>query len=387
MEIDTTSETEPIQSGHGRTSDMTVNNFKKSDVIRKLNQTLLDNQLNEAFYWMFELHISGCIRKIWEMVFTVVAKNINISNPTLPLWIYLRYMRYCSLMEELKYKHNPRDEAKTATNPDIRQILVEVIYVVSQSSKNKLLSAIKPPKINPKEDFSEENRLKRMIDDPLIKSDIEKIPNDITEDEDVKLVLREIGKQLSQKISKIEDAIYWYYWLEKLLKTKSVPFPEMQLWKVVSLRANKINPDKSIENQLRALYQMSFAFKERKRIPISQIEMSKLNFITCRTASVFLFSAFLFVKYTVHFEVPMIKDIIQFNKLHLVSHRIYHGDEIFKEPANENPTISIKTKKMKQMQPLKLKRGEAEKQQQRISQKIDFLNKVDIISSREKEPK
>lgn len=387
MEIDTTSETEPIQSGHGRTSDMTVNNFKKSDVIRKLNQTLLDNQLNEAFYWMFELHISGCIRKIWEMVFTVVAKNINISNPTLPLWIYLRYMRYCSLMEELKYKHNPRDEAKTATNPDIRQILVEVIYVVSQSSKNKLLSAIKPPKINPKEDFSEENRLKRMIDDPLIKSDIEKIPNDITEDEDVKLVLREIGKQLSQKISKIEDAIYWYYWLEKLLKTKSVPFPEMQLWKVVSLRANKINPDKSIENQLRALYQMSFAFKERKRIPISQIEMSKLNFITCRTASVFLFSAFLFVKYTVHFEVPMIKDIIQFNKLHLVSHRIYHGDEIFKEPVNENPTISIKTKKMKQMQPLKLKRGEAEKQQQRISQKIDFLNKVDIISSREKEPK
>ena len=51
--------------------------------------------------WAVELLLSGQTERLWEKIFSISLKNININNPKLPMFLFKRYSKFVSL--KLKY--------------------------------------------------------------------------------------------------------------------------------------------------------------------------------------------------------------------------------------------------------------------------------------------
>ena len=76
------------------TSDFNKQSFSGyaiKDVVSVLNKSLMSCKIEDSVNWAVELLLSGQTERLWEKIFSISLKNININNPKLPIFLFKRY--------------------------------------------------------------------------------------------------------------------------------------------------------------------------------------------------------------------------------------------------------------------------------------------------------
>lgn len=189
-------------------SKNTFSNYKKLDVIKQLNKALENGNLESVCYWYIELHISGFLNDIWKIIFNTTSNIININNPHLPSWLWLKYQKYQKLLKTFKKGF----EYETRNNQEMRNLFIDIFTVLTFSKKNKILDSL--PKITDKD----------LYKDRIITKIVGKSYNcdfiNPHEHQEIKIAVNEFIHHMTQNLTKVEDAFYWILWLEKVEKFK-----------------------------------------------------------------------------------------------------------------------------------------------------------------------
>ena len=69
-------------------------NFKKSELCKKLQNSIYYNKREEAFFWTCEMLCSNMLLEIWDTYLIMMSKYIHIHNPKLPLYIEKKYSEF-----------------------------------------------------------------------------------------------------------------------------------------------------------------------------------------------------------------------------------------------------------------------------------------------------
>ena len=137
---------------------MTFSGYKKNEVMKQFECAILNDDLETSCNWLIELHISGRMDDIWKVIFAVASKNINILNPHISSWIYLKYRKYEMILKAF----NKGYEYECRNSQEIRNMFVDIIAILVYSDKSEKL--LKQVKITDK-DFVWNNYRKKMKND------------------------------------------------------------------------------------------------------------------------------------------------------------------------------------------------------------------------------
>lgn len=237
------------------------------------------------------------MREIWDAIFLVSSRNINIENPYLFGWIYLKLMKYERIIHR---KFSKKFEYECRNNQEIRNLFIDIVTIMTLSKKNKRL--VNMPKVSGN-DFKMENIANKRIAKRHIKNVMES-----NEDKDLFLALSEINTHLEQKITKMEDLLYWFLWIDKMEKYKRKNNCEFYvkkrkkkeidekywddwrwiLWDIIFLNIRDENQKKQIE----AIYKI-YKWKHRIKNIINRDYL--------------IFCAFLMIKSDVDWKTPLIE--------------------------------------------------------------------------------
>jgi len=282
---------------------LTISGFRKADVIHALEVAIMKDDLETACRWAVEMHASGQMDLLWDTIFTVACKLINIMNPNMYLLIWNRYQKYKHLSEwvQKKYQYELRN------NQEMRNIVAEIISIITLSKKNKLL--MHPPPIYDS-DFHHQIIKEHCVSEDF--TEIERFTSEEEDDKEVILAANEILNVLRFNMN--TSAIYWYHWLDKLtilkrkenggqMKCKVRKINQIKesywtdwvwiLWNIL-LEQSKLIP--SIEKHVRILY-----------------NYYKHNFSTTtrRHKHVIVSTAILFIKYEINGQLAWDTQVIR----------------------------------------------------------------------------
>ena len=180
----------------------TFSKFKKNDVIKRLIKCILDNKIEEACNWTAELICSGNYITLWETIFLILSKYINVGNPKLPIYIEMRF----DLFKDTLQNGYIDNELALRNNKTIRTLFAELITTLCISTKRPGIEAIK---IKKDEEFKLEN-----ISQKFKAPDIS-FAKDIFKSDDPKelfVAINEFSFLLQQKKSLL-DTCYWIEWV------------------------------------------------------------------------------------------------------------------------------------------------------------------------------
>lgn len=373
---------------------MTFTGYKKTDVIKQFEKSILDNNLESACHWLVELHISGRMDNIWQIYFEILSKNININNPHLASWMWLKFKKYCLLIQVF----NKGYEYECRNNQEIRNLLIDILVMIVYSSKcNKFNKKIN---ISDK-DFIQQNYLIKMRYKQSLK-----INNLITEniDNELKLGLNEILNLIYN--DNMKDIIYWYNWLEKLEKLKkknkidlvipntmlkyiSPKFQNHWVWIIWKYIFSEIS-DNQVNNEINALY---------------HIYLYKYSNSTRNKKQYILYHAIALLNEDINWKIPLISvykyriqaccNINQLYKLkkndkynvpNYLENKIVKEDVEYEKINNtikSAPTINIKTPTKTKVPKIKEKDCDKEKADMIMMKKLEHFNKLIIYKTEE----
>jgi len=112
----------------------TFSNFKKSKVIKELENCIYYQKKEEAFYWTGELICSGHILELWNLFLFVMCKYIHINNPRLPLYIDKKFTEFKELSNQLK------DDLDARNQEDVRTLLFSITLLLCESKRDMILA-------------------------------------------------------------------------------------------------------------------------------------------------------------------------------------------------------------------------------------------------------
>jgi len=387
---------------------LTFNGYKKTEVIKELQNAILNQILEDSCYWYCELHISGQLRELWKIIFTISFKNINFDNPFLFEWLIFKHIKYQKLI--LQYQKGFEYESRN--NQEIRNLLIDVITIITLSNKNKRFLDLPKIKVH---DFYEEKMANKVILNVLISDGI--IYND--EDKELRTAIKQIYHHLSQQMTKFEDLLYWYCWIEALEKLKK------QNKLTFYIKKRKINniKERHYRNWNWIIWKIILKIGGKTNEINMLYEFYKKN-IGKPYSKFIIFNAFYLIKFNDHnlFNKPLIetyetriKACINVNELYLakknensvessageqkiiindkkydVNNELY-AEEVKKDMIKkEEETVNIlneiitnkpKIKKIKEIKPQTLTKKKQkqiiiEKNQQKIMEKMDIFNNL-----------
>ena len=111
----------------------TFSNFKKSKVIKELENCIYYQKKEEAFYWTGELICSGHILELWNLFLYVMCKYIHINNPRLPLYVDKKFTEFKELSNQLKNDLDVRNQE------EVRTLLFSIILLLCESKRDMIL--------------------------------------------------------------------------------------------------------------------------------------------------------------------------------------------------------------------------------------------------------
>ncbi len=255
-------------------SSLTISGYKRTDVIKAFQIAMISLKLEDAIRWCVELHATGCDSKVFETIFQVYMENINIYHPKF-FFYYLKQKKY---LDSILEPFQPQKKTFFSRNhQEIRNGLVELTAIVTLSKKNTLFSNKAFSKID--KHAEEKSELQKR----MIAKNLDELTDFIygSTTKDMKLALNEILWNLGTKSGTYQACIYWYYWLEKMVKKNKPVFNTIEfsksarddnksphfdhwiyiLWKIIVVRSNmsKINDDsKTWIKKLEKDYKESF---------------------------------------------------------------------------------------------------------------------------------
>lgn len=169
--------------------------LKKGELCKKFEKNILGNKLEKSVKYGIILH-HNFQNDFWNKIIEIMAKNINVRNILLPIYIFNKYNQSINEVD--------------ISRQEIRNIIVDVICVLCLSERAKIIGI---PKIG--KDYLEINNIRKKI---ITKNfDISKKyfninSNDISSF--IKIGLNEIAFLINYGGNTI-DIIYWIEWLKK----------------------------------------------------------------------------------------------------------------------------------------------------------------------------
>jgi len=104
-------------------------NFKKSELCKKLQNSIYYNKREEAFFWTCEMLCTNMLLEIWDTYLIMMSKYIHIHNPKLPLYIDKKYSEFREIIGQDDSIENIRNNNK------LRIIFCSITTVLSCSDK------------------------------------------------------------------------------------------------------------------------------------------------------------------------------------------------------------------------------------------------------------
>lgn len=187
---------------------LTICGYKKKDVLKTFQNSIINNKLEDAIRWCVEMHATGMNAQIWRSLKNIYFKYININNPKFFFYLFRREKDYIKILNN----YSKKNQIHTKNNQEIRNLYAELIAISVLTKKNNLFLPKSLPLINSK------SYLKEEIQKRMISKDLNKIQHFIYNNtsNDIKLALNEIINNLTSKKGTYQNCIYWYLWLEKL---------------------------------------------------------------------------------------------------------------------------------------------------------------------------
>lgn len=205
----------------------------KGQVISALNKSIAEEKIEAANYWAFQLLLSGHANLLFNKLISIAAKQVNIANPKLPLFIYKKTLEWNKIKNNSLYSKN--DVIHLRNNQDIRHIIVEMVSLVTLSRKRKLESLCKIKE----EDFTSSNiKLKLAAKDSELIDYILKRGDPI----EIRIAANEFLYQLTQK--NINKSLYWLSWI---LELEKINIKKYKIFKVAERFNDGIN-NKFVDN-------------------------------------------------------------------------------------------------------------------------------------------
>lgn len=215
---------------------LTITGESKAQIVKQFRSSILQSKLGAACMFGVELHCSGYLQNVINVLIEIIGSHIHIHNPNIGTRIVERYKKF------YKQINLPDKTAGTIHFPDendihffnrpevlgyrstlncqpIRNFVIEIISIVTLSHQKEMTL----PKINPK-DISHNYLYNAAKSLKIGGSNLMKI---IMKNE-LKIVLQVIEKYLLYKNPKTEEVIYWILWLLKLeskIKRKGEKLP------------------------------------------------------------------------------------------------------------------------------------------------------------------
>jgi hypothetical protein len=226
---------------HTHFSVLTISGYKKKDVLVAYQSCLINEKLNDCIHWCVELHCSNLENKIFEILEKVYIQYIHIYHPKAWMYFMKRKKRYEEILATSTFK---KKHIYSKNNQEIRNLLCELTALFCLSKKDQRFIKNLPKMTN--DSYSTHELKKRMIGKNI---DIlnEKL-NYVAMDSHTKYGLNEIYWNIHH--GTYENCMYWYAWLEKMEKSKSIQRNGevwvILLWKVLFHFEHKLCPKSQI---------------------------------------------------------------------------------------------------------------------------------------------
>lgn len=244
----------------------TFSGYKKTQVMTKLKQCILKQEIDRACIWGAELDISGHTYQLWEDLIIYALTEINIINPRLPLYLLKKFQEFLRI-----YKNFEDFSIHIRNNQESRNKLCDLIVTIALSPKKKF------PKYSKITigDLTNDSMRRKMIANHL------QLVDQFTSVHDplkVRIAVNEIIAYLKlphKGTSVVENCFYWIDFIQfyektlskkkqKLLCRKRNHIKETNkfdndyvwlLWEVI-LYYGKINKNKTMHTIILSLYKL-----------------------------------------------------------------------------------------------------------------------------------
>ncbi len=113
--------------------------FKKTEVLKELLNSLMNNKVEPACYWTAELICAGHYIDLWNVYINFVGKNVHLANPKLPLYLDKRIQEFKNIMEG----GYVGQELRLRNSDKMRNLFAEICAIVCISNRKPALESIK----------------------------------------------------------------------------------------------------------------------------------------------------------------------------------------------------------------------------------------------------
>lgn len=182
--------------------DQTFGGYNKTRAASALDKALLEDKLEPALHWAFQLLLSGVLNGLWDRLLQFAYKHINIYNPKLAEFIKNRSDQWYKITINPRY--NKDGVLNARNNATVRILLVEMVIVLVLSKKRK---------INPMHKIKKNEFI---ID--VFKSKLESRNNNLTENiflegdpSEIRIAANEFAHHLYNSNS--NKTLYWLSWI------------------------------------------------------------------------------------------------------------------------------------------------------------------------------
>ena len=253
---------------------ITLSGYKRGDVIKAYQNSIINNKLEDSIRWCVELHSTGLNKIIWDSLYMIYIKYIHINNPKYFFYLIKRQKEYMKILNKYPKKH----EIFTRNNQEIRNLYAELTAISCLTKKNNLFLPKSLPVINLKS-YEKDEIKKRMIS-----KNLDKILNYIfnTTSNEIKLGLNEIINNISSDSGTFQNCIYWYIWLEKSKLNNDIKYSDDNydehwifiLWNIILNFEQYIHKNdnifiKKLHHEYKKNFKLSFISKKKYLIFIS----------------------------------------------------------------------------------------------------------------------
>lgn len=188
---------------------ISISGYKKTDVCKAFQNSLINSKLEDALRWGVELHSSGMNAKIWELLYNVYLQYIHVNNPHFYNYFLKRRNDYFRLIQSYPDQH----ELFSRNDQSIRNLYAEMISIVVLSKKTPLFNAKSIPNLSQKLLYDKMELKKRMMGMSL--EQIYKYV-DTNDPSEIKLGLNEIYSNIFYQKGNFPLFAFWIMWLERI---------------------------------------------------------------------------------------------------------------------------------------------------------------------------
>lgn len=183
--------------------NLSFSRFKKSHVIKELLTSLINNKVEQAFYWSSELICAGHYIDIWEIIILFTTKYVHLGSPKLPLYISLRIKTFKEIISD-KYTDN---DLSLRNNNNLRNLFAEILATLCYSRKIRSFETFK---IKKKEEFSMVIMQTKMKATDVSYAEVVFKPGDPKE---LFVSVNEFAYHMSKDSKNSYSACYWIDWM------------------------------------------------------------------------------------------------------------------------------------------------------------------------------